>query len=85
MEKFSYNQQTSLFNCILPRENLSSKPHHHPASHFSADVDETKLLALKKLSEGTNSEIYFGKYLLDNESKCVLVKIIKTNSISSSR
>ncbi|CAF3999511.1 unnamed protein product, partial [Rotaria sp. Silwood1] len=32
-----------------------------------------------------NGEIYCGKYFIDNESKCVLIKIVKTNLINISR
>jgi hypothetical protein len=75
----------SLFNCILPRETSTSKCHHHSPINYPANVDETKLVALKKLSETNNGEIYFGKYFFDNEPKCVLIKIVKGSSINSCR
>jgi hypothetical protein len=85
MDKVIYTQRTSLFNCIIPRENVSSKCVHHSATNLPPIVDETKLIALHKLSETQTGEIYFGKYFHDNESKCVLIKIIKTNLINSSK
>jgi len=65
IDKVCYNQRISLFNCIIPRENLSSKcnHHHHSPTNFPADVDETKLMALSKISETKNGEIYFGKFI----------------------
>ncbi|CAF0731409.1 unnamed protein product [Adineta steineri] len=87
IDKVSNNQRTSLFNCILPRENLPSKCIHHPSSstNFPANVDESKLIAIRKISESKIGEIYFGNYFINNETKCVLIKIIKTNLIHSSK
>lgn len=75
------NQQISLFNCILPQENLLTKTHHQCPTNFPPDVDQKNLIALKKISESKNGEIYFGNYSIDQDKKSVLIKIIKTNSI----
>ena len=85
MDEIGYQPEKSLFNCILPRETLPLKCPHHSSTNYPSDVDETQLVALKKISETTHGEIYFGKYLIDQQSKCVLIKIIKTDSINSSR
>lgn len=44
-------------------------------------VEDSKLLSLCKISESKYGEIVLGKY----QSKSVLIKIIKTNLINSSR
>jgi hypothetical protein len=54
-------------------------------NNISTNIDETKLIALEKLSETKVGEIYFGKYFIDNQSKYILIKIIKTNLINSSK
>ncbi|CAF1682931.1 unnamed protein product, partial [Adineta ricciae] len=81
IEKVYCNQHLSLFNCIIPREILSSKSSHSPP----IVIDESKLIAIRKVSETGNGEIYFGNYFINNEPKCVLIKIVKSNSIHSSR
>lgn len=80
--KINCNQQISLFNCILPRQLKSSS---QLSTNIPPNIDETKIMALKKLSENKIGEIYLGKYSLDNQSKCVLIKIVKTNFINSSK
>ena len=85
MDKVHFIQRISLFNCIIPRDKPNSKCNHHCPSNFPCTVDESKLLALHKLSETKTGEIYLGKYILNNESKSVLIKIIKTNLINSSK
>ncbi|CAF1024694.1 unnamed protein product [Rotaria sordida] len=85
IDKTYYNQRISLFNCIIPQESISSKYNHHSSTKYPADVDKTKLLVSRKISETKNGEIYYGKYFIDNKSECVLIKIIKTNLINTSR
>ncbi|CAF3483728.1 unnamed protein product [Rotaria socialis] len=85
IDKVFYNQRISLFNCIIPRESVSSKYNPHSSTNYPTDVDETKLIVSNKISETKNGEIYLGKYFLDNESKCVLIKIVKTNVINTCR
>ncbi|CAF4625182.1 unnamed protein product, partial [Rotaria sp. Silwood1] len=85
IDKICHNQRISLFNCVLPRESISSKYNHHSSTKYPVNVDKTKLIVSRKISETKNGEIYCGKYFIDNESKCVLIKIVKTNLINISR
>jgi serine/threonine protein kinase len=67
----------SLFDCIALQESIPSK-----SNYFSAPcVDKSKVFSLCKVSESKYGEIVLGKY----QTKSVLIKIIKTNFINSSR
>lgn len=85
ISQVSLIRRLSLFDCILPIESNTSKCSHQVNRRFPSDVDQTKLMALRKLSETTRGEIYLGNYLVENQSECVLIKAIKSDSIESSR
>ncbi|CAF1307987.1 unnamed protein product [Rotaria sordida] len=71
----------NLFNCVALQEVTPSKCNYS----FPPPVDQSKLFSLCKISESKYGEIFVGKYSLDNQSKSVLIKLIKTNMIDSSK
>ncbi|CAF4052981.1 unnamed protein product [Rotaria sp. Silwood2] len=71
----------NLFNCIALQETIPSKYNYS----FPPGVDQSKLFSLCKISESKYGEIFIGKYSMDNQSKSVLIKLIKTNMIDSSK
>ena len=84
IDKICYNQRTRLFNCTIPDE---ATPTHHQqlTTKFPNPIDETRLIVSNKISESSIGEIYFGTYFIDNESKCVLIKLVKAKFMNTSR
>ncbi|CAF4746271.1 unnamed protein product [Rotaria sp. Silwood1] len=71
----------NLFNCTALQETIPSKYN----CSFPPSVDQSKLFSLYKISESKYGEIFIGKYSLEDQSKSVLIKLIKTNMIDSSK
>jgi hypothetical protein len=79
------NRRSSLFNCVLPDEISPSKCAHASARRTAAALEQSKLMALRKLSESDTGEIYLANYLLEQQTQCVLIKAIKTMCIDTAR
>ena len=84
MNQISVNRRSSLFNCVLPTE-VSPSSSSSTAKHWPADLDQSKLMALRQLSETSAGEIYLGDYFSNQQSQCVLIKAVKTNLLDASR
>ena len=68
----------SLFNCNILQEVIPLKSN----ISYPPTIDKSKLFSLYKISESKYGEILLGKY---SQTKSVLIKIIKTNFINSTR
>ncbi|CAF3405363.1 unnamed protein product [Rotaria socialis] len=71
----------NLFNCSAIQEVVPSKYDYS----LPSCVDQSKLFSVCKISESNYGEIFKGKYSLDNQSKSVLIKIIKSDMTDSTK